>query len=507
VSARLTSGSALALGGVPLDRAFAALKKLEPHAHACWVYDLDEFAARARRFREGVAALDARVALALKANPLPALLECARAQGLAAEAGSLGELTLARAAGFGARARVLNGNGRTREEAAWAAREGVHSVNADSIEELDLLERAAAEAGRTLRVALRVNPGIVTPGHRYVATGGEDAKFGVDPDDALAAWQARARWAHLTLDGVHVHVGSQVVDPAPLEGAAAVALRLIEESARRGAPLTLLNLGGGMGVDYVGGNAEFPLEAYAARLVARAPQMRVEWVFEPGRWMTAPIGVLLCEVLWVKRRRAPGGAAPRRFVVLVGEIASDQVAPRPALVPGPHHRLRQSIPGGDPLRNRSPDFDHALARAEVLSERHLVDVVVPVGERDDVRDLAAAPLVDRLIVVADDAEVRAKLRQPPDKTLLQRVDILVLVDHDVADVVTDVTADRSRVLVVILVSLEELRGEVDQFRVVEVGLLVDQPHVIAERRLDSLRDEIPVDRVLAEHARRLKEES
>ena len=70
-----------------------------------------------------------------------------------------------------------------------------------------------------------------------------------------------------------------------------------------------------------------------------------------------------------------------------------------------------------------------------------MDAVVPVGERDDVRDLAAAPLVDRLIVVADDAEVRAELRQPPDEPLLQRVDVLVLVDDDVADVVTDVTAE------------------------------------------------------------------
>ena len=130
-----------------------------------------------------------------------------------------------------------------------------------------------------------------------------------------------------------------------------------------------------------------------------------------------------------------------------------------------------------------PDLDHALARAEVLGERHLVDAVVPVGERDDVRDLAAAPLVDRLIVVADDAEVRAELRQPPDETLLQRVDVLVLVDDDVADVVTDVTADRSRVLVVVLVTLEELHGEVDDLGVVEVRLLVEQPHVVAERRL------------------------
>ncbi|HEY2956166.1 MAG TPA: diaminopimelate decarboxylase [Candidatus Eisenbacteria bacterium] len=337
MSAPAREGRALALGGVPLDRAFAALRRIEPHAHACWVYDLDAFEARARRFRAAFAPLAPLVALALKANALPALLARARAARLSAEAGSLGELEMARAAGFPSRECVLNGNGRTPEEAEWAAREGVHSVNADSIEELDLLERAAAAAGTRVRVALRVNPGIDTPGHRYVATGGEEAKFGVEADDALAAWQGRARWPHLALDGVHVHVGSQLVDEAPLEQAAGVALGLVAESARRGAPLSLANLGGGLGVDYSGSGAEFPLERYGARLAERARGAGVEWVLEPGRWMTAPVGVLLAEVLWVKRRRTSLGGASRRFVVL-GAGMNDLI--RPAL----YHAVHRIVP-------------------------------------------------------------------------------------------------------------------------------------------------------------------
>jgi diaminopimelate decarboxylase len=328
---------ALSFGGVPLDRALAALRKLDPGAHACWVYDLDAFEARARRFQKAMAPLSPLAAMALKSNSLPALIERARSTGLGGEAGSLGELELARAAGFPAQQRVLNGNGRTREEAEWAAREGVHSVNADSIEELDLLDRAAAGAGAKLRVALRVNPAIETPGHRYVATGGEEAKFGVEAGEALAAWQARARWPNLRLDGVHLHVGSQLTETGPLEQAAGVALALAEESARRGAPLSLVNLGGGLGVDYSGHGAEFPLEDHAARLVARARGLEVDWVFEPGRWLTAPVGVLLTEVLWVKRRRAPGGGASRRFVVLAAGM-NDLI--RPAL----YHAIHRIVP-------------------------------------------------------------------------------------------------------------------------------------------------------------------
>ena len=380
MTAPVRHAHALALGGVPLDRAFAALRKHDPHAHACWVYDLDALEARARRFRAAVAPLTPLAALALKSNALPALLERARAAGLGAEAGSLGELEMARAAGFPAKDCVLNGNGRTREEAEWAAREGVHSVNADSIDELDLLDRAAAGARGKLRVALRVNPGIDTPGHRYVATGGEAAKFGVEAGEALGAWQGRARWPHLRLDGVHMHVGSQLVAATQLVDAAGVALALAEESARRGAPLSLVNLGGGMGVDYSGKGVEFPLEDHATRLAARTRGLAFDWVFEPGRWLTAPVGVLLAEVLWVKRRRTAGGAS-LCFVVL-GAGMNDLI--RPAL----YHAAHRVVP--------------VLPRA---GEKESVCVVGPVCESADVfaDEVALPPLEPGDLVAILDA--------------------------------------------------------------------------------------------------------
>ena len=297
------------LGGVPIERVLPALRALAPQSRACWAYDLDLLEHRARRFLAAFAPLDPLAAFALKANALPALLERARASGLGADAGSLGELEIAKRCGFGPARRVLNGNGRTPEEAEWAAREGVALVNADSLGELEMLERAAERSGSRLRVALRVNPGIETTGHRYVATGGDDAKFGIAPLEALEAWGSRARWPHLALDGVHVHVGSQIVEVAALERALEASLELAAESARRGAALALVNLGGGFGLDYEGG-ADFPLEAWAAKLIERTRGLAFEWVLEPGRWIAGPVGVLLAEVLAVKRRGA------RRFVVI-----------------------------------------------------------------------------------------------------------------------------------------------------------------------------------------------
>jgi diaminopimelate decarboxylase len=253
---------ALAIGRVPLDRAMESLRKLEPHARAFYLDDLDHVVERIDRFRKAFHPLAPRMAYALKANALPALLEMLARLGLSADAASLGELERARAAGFDAARRVLNGNGKTPEELAWAVRHGVWALNADHLGELDALDRLAAAEEKRVRVALRVNPGIETPGHRYVATGDDEAKFGVAPGEALDAWaRAPARWPHLQVDGLHLHVGSQVLDPAPLERALEAALALREQAAARGAQLGLLNLGGGFGVDDRG-EGEFPIERF-----------------------------------------------------------------------------------------------------------------------------------------------------------------------------------------------------------------------------------------------------
>jgi len=318
----------MTLGGMPLDRLFGGLRRLEPGATACYAYDLDAVAARARAFAGAFAPVRAFAAYAMKANGLPALLERLEREGFGADAGSLGELALAEAAGFPGARTLLNGNGRSAAEAEWAASRGLRLVNADLIEELDLLERAAAHHGRRLRVALRVNPGIDTPGHRHVATGDDTAKFGMAPGDAFAAWTNASRWPHLDVDALHVHVGSQILDPAPLWRALEEAMAMVDEAARRGARIGLVNMGGGMGVDYEG-DRTFPLDTYAARVAAAAAGRALEWTFEPGRWLVARAGVLLARVQWVKRR---GG---RRFVVL-GAGMNDFL--RPALY-GARHRV------------------------------------------------------------------------------------------------------------------------------------------------------------------------
>jgi diaminopimelate decarboxylase len=316
-----------------LARAHAWLNRRTPGSRAFWFYDLDAIAARAAELVRAFTPLEPRIAYALKANGLPAIVRALREAGLHADAGSLGELELAAACGFDAAHRTLSGNGRTPEEAAWAVAHGVVSVSADTPEELALLEQAAAAAGRRLGVALRVNPGIVAGGHAHIMTGHAASKFGMSAGQALAAWQARARWPHLVVDGVHLHVGSQIDSVEPLLATARAALALVAESARRGARLASVNLGGGFGVDYAGDGHGLDLARHAEAILQLPGARDVRWCFEPGRWLVARAGTLVAEVLWDKRRDDPDGE--HRFVVLAAGM-NDLL--RPALY-GARHRI------------------------------------------------------------------------------------------------------------------------------------------------------------------------
>ena len=324
-----------------LARAHRALNAKAPGTRAFWLYDLDAIRARAEALEQDLKPLAPRVSYALKANGLPAIARVLREAGYGADAGSLGELELARACGFEAAARTLSGNGRTPEEAAWVAHHGVQAVSADSLDELGLLEAAMAGANARCRVDLRVNPGIVAGGHRGIETGHAATKFGMSARQALEAWRSRARWPHLELDGVHVHVGSQVVDPGALIAAAQVSLEVVAACAREGHPLVSVNLGGGFAVDYAGEGREPDLPAIASRIRALPGAARVRWCFEPGRWLVAHAGTLVAEVLWDKRRDDDvdqGGE--HRFVVLAAGM-NDLL--RPALY-GARHRIELLSP-------------------------------------------------------------------------------------------------------------------------------------------------------------------
>jgi diaminopimelate decarboxylase len=289
------------------------------------------------------AAPEAFLAYSVKAFPSLALLRLFAAEGFGADVSTLGELTFARRAGIPGKRIVVHGNNKSDEELRVAAEAGARFVVLDALDEI---ERAASAGVRAALV--RVTPGIEADTHVAVRTAHHGSKFGLPPDQAIEAL-TRARDAGLDVHGLHVHVGSQLLDTQAartsvdwLAGFAA------DCRAELGWTPRVVDLGGGLGIQYVEDEAPPTITDFVSGLMSR---LEHEWelhglpmpdvILEPGRSLIGRAGVTLYRVGVVKQATElttfvaiDGGMSdnPRpqlygsRYAALLADRAAEQVA-------------------------------------------------------------------------------------------------------------------------------------------------------------------------------------
>jgi diaminopimelate decarboxylase len=247
----------------------------------------------ARAYRK--AAPDALPLYSLKAFPNVALLGLLAAEGFGADVSTLGELAFAQRAGIEGEWIVVHGNNKSDEELRAAAQADVRFVVLDALDEA---ERAAAAGVR--RALVRITPGIEADTHEAIRTAHHGSKFGLPPDDALTA-VASAREAGLEVAGVHLHIGSQLLDPrAGLE-----TIDWLKGFAANGWVPEVVDLGGGLGIRYVEGERPPEIREFVAMLLARLadgwPGEPPQVILEPGRSLVGPAAVTLYRVGVVKQ--------------------------------------------------------------------------------------------------------------------------------------------------------------------------------------------------------------
>lgn len=276
-----------------------------------YVYSARAMDTRVDALRRGLAGRRARVCYAVKANSSRAILERIARAGLGADIVSEGEMRRALAAGFAASNIVFSGVGKTHGEIEAALDAGVGRFNAESIEELDLIDALARMRGADAAVALRINPDVDAHTHAKISTGKAENKFGITLDQARAIFHEAGRWPALRIDGLHAHIGSQLLELSPIREAMDRVAAFARELAAGGTTIRSIDVGGGLGVCYRAGHDHPPaLEDYLATVFQAFDGFAGELVFEPGRWLVAEAGVLLTRVVRVKQ------GATRRFIVL-----------------------------------------------------------------------------------------------------------------------------------------------------------------------------------------------
>jgi diaminopimelate decarboxylase len=318
------------------------------------VYSAALIADRYRRLEAAFADYPHQLHYALKANATLGVVRHLRALGARADANSLGEIEVARRAGFAPGDVVFTGVGKTPDEIRRAVALGLHAINVESPGELDRIAAAARGRPHPVRVAVRLNPDVDAETHPHITTGRSETKFGVSVDEARAMIRRLATEPAVRVVGLHAHAGSQITKAEPLARVAAVVADLACELLAQGVPLEHLDLGGGLGVAYAADQPALSEAAYARALLPAVRRTGLTLVLEPGRWLVAPAGVIVTAVVDVKRK-AGGG-----WFVIVDAGMTDLL--RPALY-GAWHDI-------EPVRPRA-------------GETLLADIVGPVCETSD----------------------------------------------------------------------------------------------------------------------------
>jgi len=281
---------------------------------------------------------DPLIAYAIKANPNSAVIATLAKAGLGADVVSGGEYRRARAAGVPGDQIVFAGVGKTEEEMRLALEGGLYQFNLESLEEAEMLSGVASAMGLTAPVGFRVNPDVAAGGHAKITTGAAENKFGIAFGDAHQAYDRIAGLPGLEVQGVAVHIGSQLTSLEPLERAFTRVGELIAELRAGRHSISVADLGGGLGVPYDPGQPPPPSPADYGAMVKRVTEgWNVRLVFEPGRLIVANAGVLLSRVIRVK----PGATDP---FVIVDAAMNDLM--RPALYDA-WHRIEAVRPSGE----------------------------------------------------------------------------------------------------------------------------------------------------------------
>ncbi len=267
--------------------------------------------ARARRYAAGLAARwpNARVVWASKSLPVTAVYRLMAEEGLGADVAGGGEIEMALAGQMDPARLVLHGNAKTDAELRRALEVGVGLIVVDGLDELDRLEGLVE---REQAVLLRVTPGVGAPTHAAIATGQADSKFGFGPHDLAIARRRLGGHRHLRLEGLHVHVGSQIATTEPF-------VRALEAVAALG-EFALYDLGGGLGARYTYDDAPASIEAYLDALTGAARALlprEATILIEPGRSLVAEAACTLYRVVAVKRQ------ATRAIVAVDGGMADN----------------------------------------------------------------------------------------------------------------------------------------------------------------------------------------
>lgn len=280
---------------------------------------------------------------ALKANSNPTVLRLISGAGFGADCVSGNEVAFALKHQFPANKTVFAGVGKSDEEIKNALASNIRCFNCESIEELEVINEIAAKMNVVAPIALRINPNVNANTHHYITTGLDENKFGINRQQLPQILEAVKGWNNVKIIGIHFHIGSQITDLDVFKNLCTRVNEFVTWFRDQRVELEIINVGGGLGVDYVNPERnQIPdFDAYFEvfnRFLEVGPHQEVH--FELGRALVAQCGDLISRVLYVKK------AMKTNFVILDAGMTE---LLRPALYQAKHKIVNLSNTANEQL--------------------------------------------------------------------------------------------------------------------------------------------------------------
>jgi diaminopimelate decarboxylase len=337
----------------------------ETYGTPLYVYSAGTLKHHLAQLQRAFAAVQPLICYSIKTNPNLSICRLMAEQGAGFDVTSGGELYRALKAGAGGDKIVFAGVGKNDAELRYGLESGVRLFNVESSAELQALGEVARGLGRRPAVALRVNPDLPPKTHAKTDTSVKGVKFGLDIDSILEVAQTVVDHPNLQVVGLHMHLGSPILSPAPYRQGIEKGLVLIDRLRRQGHAIQYLNMGGGFGIHYRKQEAP-PADAFAEVIVPAVKQAGCSLILEPGRFVVGNAGILVSRVIYTKDS---GG----KHFIIQDAAMNDLI--RPTLYDSFHRIWPVAPPAGAP----APPDDYE----QDIPDTTRSDVVGPVCESGD----------------------------------------------------------------------------------------------------------------------------
>lgn len=296
-----------------------------------YYYDIELLRATLETIKKETAGKPFHVHYAVKANANPRILKEIASYGFGADCVSGNEILAALECGFAPEKITFAGVGKNDREIEIGLDNNIFCFNVESIPELEVINEMASAKGKKASIAFRINPNVDAHTHKYITTGLNENKFGINEQDLPKILEILNASSNVQLIGMHFHIGSQITDLKSFEDLCVKAGELQQWFNGQGVKLAVINVGGGLGINYQHPNhipmADF--ESYFRLFEKNLPlQENQELHFELGRSVVAPCGSLISKVLYVKE------GIEKKFLIIDAGM-TDLI--RPALYQAFHH--------------------------------------------------------------------------------------------------------------------------------------------------------------------------